>query len=229
MSNYEQDFMFAIINDNGKSTRGWALRVRDSDMYLMPQAENLAGAYKISIHESGVVQFAVTSSYCKELGMPEESRAGPRYKCTGNISLACGLVFPMSRFDSTQDDAQIGTVFLKACKRIGSAVAVFVRCVAETPISRIISKYDCLSNAIAIKKMQLLNDMSIIMFLTETQKFDNAVITAEMGLYTFARSLEHPGYGLSTSFHRSMPRGSITGGFRIVTDGSSGVSFMICL
>lgn len=82
----KQRFEFCVGTSNSHRSTMWKIVVDKSDVYIMSKAYGRTA--KVSLHQSGVCQVAVTSEKLKELGIPGEERPGERWHYTSEQNTA---------------------------------------------------------------------------------------------------------------------------------------------
>lgn len=76
----KQRFEFCVGTSNSNRSTVWKIVVDKSDVYIMSQAYGRSA--KVSLHQSGVCQVAMTSEKIAELGIAQEERPGERWHYT---------------------------------------------------------------------------------------------------------------------------------------------------
>ena len=77
---YKQRFGFCVGTSNSNRSTVWKIVVDKNDVYIMSKA--YGGSAKVSLHQSGVCQIAMTSEKIAEFGIAQEKRPGDRWYYT---------------------------------------------------------------------------------------------------------------------------------------------------
>ena len=82
----KQRFEFCVGISNSHRSTIWKIVVDKSDVYIMSKAYGRAA--KVSLHQSGVCQIAMTREKIDEVGIPREERPGERWQYTSEENTA---------------------------------------------------------------------------------------------------------------------------------------------